>query len=106
MPKSKLVIYFASYEAREACFQQILQQQGFANQIDQYRLHEVPVNKFRTEQQTVIGATHLITKKSVAIKVLCAEKNAQGDLENGELELRQQLSMVKPVGITKMIEAI
>ena len=74
-PVSKLVVYFHTYESREICYQALLLAQGFRTPMDQYRLHDEPLGSSHQNSSRVVGATHVITRKKVAIKVLCKTKN-------------------------------
>lgn len=94
-PVSKLVVYFSSYESRELCYQALLLEQGFRTPMDQYRLHDEPLGGSHQNSSRVVGATHIITRKKVAIKVLCKTKNRQNDpldiFDMRELTLRNRL---------------
>lgn len=76
--------------------------------MDQYRLHDEPLGGSHQNSSRVVGATHIITRKKVAIKVLCKTKNRQNDpldiFDMRELTLRNRLQQAKPQGITKLIE--
>ena len=69
MPKSKLVVYFDSEEARHKCFVAMLSAQGYSNHMDQYALHHKPLADSHHLNSSVIKGTHKVTGKTVAIKV-------------------------------------
>ena len=75
----------------------------------QYKLKTEPLGSQKQQGNSrVVGAVHLITKKKVAIKVLCKQQGQGNEpldvFDMRELTLRNRLQQVKSQGITKLIE--
>ena len=108
---SKLVLYFLDIEKRHRCYSELIMEQGFACPLDQYNIIgncDVGGDQGDPEPNTIIDASHKLSKERVVIKVIFKDLAEQIDVQKVPfIAVKESMRHGKfPKNVVKQVEWI